>query len=198
MPRHLWRPTRLIRLPLLLVCVLLATSCSSLQGTGDKGFVSGDGRIARVAVDERGEPVSASGEDLEGKPLDLDSMRGKPVVVVVWGSWCPPCREEAPEVVAAANELAGTADFVGVDIRDPGTAAPQSFVRRFEVPYKSFYSPDSEVLLNFPRPLGPNTIPATVVLDSQGRLAASIIGSLPSKTTLVNLVEDVVAEESDG
>lgn len=186
------------RLPLLLACLLLAAGCSSLQGTGDKGFVSGNGRVAQVAIDDRSDPVSASGEDLEGRPLDLDSMRGAPVVVVVWGSWCGPCISEAPEMVAAANELAGTADFVGVNIRDPGTAAPQAFVRRFDVPYESFYSPDSEVLLNFPRPLGPSTIPATVVLDSEGRLAASIIGSLPSTTTLVNLVEDVVAEETDG
>lgn len=189
---------RMTRLPLLLACLLLAAGCSSLQGTGDKGFVSGDGRVAQVAIDDRSDPVSASGEDLEGKPLDLDSMRGTPVVVVVWGSWCAPCREEAPEVVAAANELAGTAEFVGVNIRDPDTAAPQAFVRRFDVPFKSFYSPNSEVLLNFPRPLGPKTIPATVVLDSEGRLAASIIGSVPSTTTLVDLVEDVAAEESDG
>lgn len=55
----------------------------------------------------------------------------------------------------AAKQLAGTAAFAGVNIRDTGTAAPQSFVRRFEVPYKSFYSPDSDILLDFPRPLGP-------------------------------------------
>jgi thiol-disulfide isomerase/thioredoxin len=182
----------------LLACLLALTGCSGLQGTGDKGYVTGDGQIAQIAVDERSEPIAVSGEDLEGRPLDLESFRGKPVVMVVWGAWCPPCRKEAPDVVAAAKELDGVAEFVGVNIRDTSTAAPQSFVRRFDVPYPSFYSPDGQALLPFPRPLGPNTIPATVVLDSDGRLAASIIGSLPSTQTLVDLVQDVTEESAGG
>ena len=162
-----------------------------MAGTGDKGFVTGDGTLSQVPAAQRGEPVTLAGTDLDGEPLDLASRRGKPVVVVVWGSWCTPCRAEAPEVVEAARRLRGEAHVVGVNIRDPSTSQAASFVRRFDVPYPSFYSPDGKALLAFAGTLTPNSIPSFVVLDAEGRVAASIIGVLPSTTTLVELVEDV-------
>jgi len=174
-----------------LACLLLLTGCSSLQGTGDKGFVTGDGSVRLVDPAQRHDPVSLSGEDLEGKPLDVASYRGKPVVVVVWGSWCTPCRAEAPDVVAAAKQIGGQAQFVGINLRNASTADALAYERSFDVPYPSFYSPDGKALLRFPGTLGPNTIPAFVVLDAEGRVAASILGELPSKQTLVDLVDDV-------
>ncbi|MCW2791922.1 MAG: TlpA family protein disulfide reductase [Nocardioides sp.] len=176
---------------LLTLLVTVTAGCSSLQGTGDKGFVTGDGTVTELDVADRGDAVSLTGEDLDGNALDLASLRGKPVVVVVWGSWCAPCRAEAPDVVDAANQLDGKAAFVGIDIRDPAVDQAASFVRAFDVPYPSFYSPDGQALLAFSGTLTPNSIPSFVVLDEQGRVAASIIGSLPSTQTLVDLVADV-------
>ena len=162
-----------------------------MTGTGDTGFVTGDGSVTQVAPDQRGDVVELAGEDLDGEGLDLADFRGKPVVAVVWGSWCTPCRAEAPDVVAAARELDDRAQFVGINIRDPSTDQAAGFVRRFEVPYPSFYSPDGRALLAFPGTLTPNSIPSFVVLDGEGRVAASIIGKLPSTTTLVEVVQDV-------
>jgi thiol-disulfide isomerase/thioredoxin len=171
--------------------LLALTACTSLQGTGDKGFVTGDGRIRTVDAADRTDPIELAGDDLDGQPLDIADFRGKPVVVVVWGSWCGPCRGEAPDVVAAANELGDDAQFVGINLRDSSTDNATSFVRNFDVPYPSFYSPDGQAMLQFPGTLGPRTIPAFVVLDGDGRIAASIIGQLPSTQTLVDLVADV-------
>jgi thiol-disulfide isomerase/thioredoxin len=162
-----------------------------VPGTGDKGFVTGDGSVRGVPAAQRGAAVRLAGTDLDGRKLDLAGLHGKPVVVVVWGSWCTPCRAEAPDVVAAAQRLHGTAHVVGVDIRDPSTSQATSFVRRYSVPYPSFYSPDGQALLAFSGTLTPNSIPSFVVLDAQGRVAASIIGRLPSTTTLVDVVSDV-------
>lgn len=170
--------------------LLALTACTSLQGTGDKGFVSGDGVIRTVDTADREDPIELTGEDLDGQPLDLADFRGKPVVVVVWGSWCGPCRAEAPDVVAAANQLGDRAQFLGINLRNASTADAQSYVRNFDVPYPSFYSPDGQAMLQFPGTLGPRTIPAFVVLDDEGRIAASIIGRLPSTQTLVDMVED--------
>jgi len=142
--------------------------------------------------------VTLTGEDLDGDALSLEDLRGKPVVVVVWGSWCGPCRAEAQDVVAVANELDGKAQFVGVNIRDASADQAKGFVRTFDVPYPSFFSPDGKAMLAFTGTLTPNSIPAFVVLDSDGRVASSIRGELPSKTTLAELVEDVVAEPADG
>ena len=162
-----------------------------MSGTGDTGFVTGDGTVSEVASAQRDAAVTLEGTDLDGRDLDLAGLRGKPVVVVVWGSWCTPCRAEAPDVVAAAARLKGEAHFVGVNIRDPSTSQARSFVRRFSVPYPSFYSPDGRALLAFRGTLTPNSIPSFVVLDAEGRVAASIIGVLPSTTTLVDLVDEV-------
>lgn len=193
----------MVRVPALLAalaaaCLLVLTGCSSLEGTGERGFVTGDGRVAQLAPAERDEPVELAGEDLDGDPVDLADLRGKPVVVVVWGSWCAPCRKEAPDVVGAARDLGDTAQFLGLNIRDASTAQARGFVRTFDVPYPSVYSPDGKALLPFSGTLPPNSIPSFVVLDSEGRVAASIIGELPSTTTLVEVTRDVVAESTDG
>ncbi|NYD43489.1 TlpA family protein disulfide reductase [Nocardioides panaciterrulae] len=189
------RPSRLLTglAGPVLACLLALTGCSSLQGTGDKGYVSGDGSVRVVAAADRGQPVQLTGEDLDGKPLDLTDLRGKPTVVVVWGAWCVDCRAEAPQLVAAAKRLGDRAGFVGIDVRDGSPEQAQSFVRHFGVPYRSFYSPDGRALLQFQGTLSPRTIPSTVVLDGDGRIAASIIGQIPSTTTLVDVVEDVAA-----
>jgi thiol-disulfide isomerase/thioredoxin len=172
--------------------------CSSLQGTGDKGYVSGAGEVVQVAQGNRDEPVALTGRDLEGERLSTADWRGKPVVAVVWGSWCAPCRAEAPDVVAAAREVGDRAQFVGINIRDASPEQARSFVRTFDVPYPSYYSPDGEAMLAFSGTLTPNSIPSFVVLDAEGRVAASIIGELPSRTTLVEVVEEVAAETRDG
>lgn len=183
---------------MLAACLLALTGCSALQGTGDKGFVTGDGRVTQLAVAERDQPVILSGDDLDGKTMDLEQFRGTPVVMVVWGSWCAPCRAEAPAVVAAAEELEGEAQFVGINIRDASPEQAKSFVRTFDIPYPSYFSPDGKAMLALSGTLTPNSIPSFVVLDREGRVAASIIGELPSTTTLVEVTRDVVAESTDG
>ena len=160
--------------------------------------MTGTGAVTQVPAAERDEPVTLTGEDLDGRRLSLADLRGTPVVAVVWGSWCTPCRAEAPDVVAAAEELGDDARFVGINIRDGSPDQARSFVRTFDVPYPSFYSPDGQAMLAFAGTLTPNSIPSFVVLDREGRVAASIIGKLPSRTTLVEVVEDVVAERADG
>jgi len=149
-------------------------------------------------VGAREDAISLDGDDLDGDPLAVQDFRGKPVVLVVWGSWCAPCRDEAPDVVGAANELGDDVQFVGINIRDASTAQAQAFTRKFDVDFPSFYSPSGEALLAFPGVLGLRTIPAFAVLDSEGRVAASIIGKLPSRQTLVDVTKDVVDETRDG
>jgi len=181
----------------LVASALLLSGCSSLEGSGEKGYVSGDGSLALVDPAERGDPIDLSGEDLDGEPLDLADFRGRPVVVPVWGAWCGPCNAEAPDLVEAAHELEGEAAFVGLNNRDGSPAQARSFVREYDVPYRSFYSPDGKALLAFPGTLVSTSTPATVVLDAEGRVAASVLGVIPSTQTLVDVVRDV-AEETAG
>jgi thiol-disulfide isomerase/thioredoxin len=186
---------RLLLLAVAVVLTLTASGCSSfhgLNGTGDKQYVEGDGTIRQIPAADRDDPVDFSGKDLDGKQLSLAAMRGKPTVVNVWWAGCPPCRKEAPLLVGAQKQLGDRANFVGIDIRDGGTAAGKTFQTQYGITWPSFYSPGGEAVLAFPGTLSPNSVPATVVLDAQGRVAASIIGEVPSQLTLVEVVRGVM------
>lgn len=183
---------------LLAAALLALTGCTSLSGTGEKGFVSGDGQLTVRTASEREEPIELTGEGLDGESLDVADYRGKPVVVVVWGAWCAPCVGEAPEVVEAAEQLDGDAQFLGINLRDPDPAQARAFVRNFDVPYPSIYAPDGKAMLAFGSVLAPNSIPSFVVLDGEGRVAATILGALPSVRTLVEVTRDIAQESADG
>ena len=176
--------------------VLLATGCSALPGTGDKGYVTADGVVSQLAAAQRGAPVELTGVDLAGDPVDLADHRGSPTVLVVWGSWCVECRVEQDAVNQAVEELDGTATFLGMDVRD-NVGSAELYVREKQVPYPSIDANDGQALLAFQGTLAPYTVPAFVVLDAEGRVAASIIGRLPSTLTLVRLVEDVAEDVAD-
>ena len=191
------RPRAVARL---LACLLLGTvaltGCSSLQGAGDKGYVTSDGQLELVAAVDRGAPIELEGKDLDGKALSLADFRGKVTVVNVWGAWCADCRIEQDDLNAAAEKTSDVARFVGIDIRDASVDQARAYVRSFAVTYPSFYSPDGKALVPFYGTLTAYTVPSTVVLDAEGRVAASILGRLPSEQTLVDVITDTAAEDA--
>jgi thiol-disulfide isomerase/thioredoxin len=186
-------------LPLLVAALAVtaaaATACTDANGTEGKEYVAGDGVVVEIDPADRRDPVDVSGETLAGDHLDLAENRGSVVVVNVWWSGCAPCRKEAPMLVDASDELAGDASIVGIDIRDSSKDNALAFERRFGVPYPSIYDYGGETLLQFPSPFNPRAIPSTVVLDKEGRVAAVVLGELPSKLTLTELVQKVAAED---
>ncbi len=182
----------LSRLLPLLVVALLATAGCSTAGTGDQGFVAGDGVVTELPAAQRHVPGNVSGTTLEGAGISLSSYAGKVVVINVWGSWCPPCRSEAAALSAAARELMPQGVvFLGINTRDNSSGTALAFERSRNVPYPSIFDPGGRNLLAFDGTLSPNAIPSTVVIDAHGRVAASIIGQLPSTQTLVDVVADV-------
>jgi thiol-disulfide isomerase/thioredoxin len=175
---------------------VLLVGCSSLQGTGDKGYIAGEGVVTEIPGAKRGAPVELRGESLSGEPLDLADHRGQVVVVNTWWSGCAPCRTEMPMLVEADEQL--EAEFVGINIRDASPEQGRAFERNLDVDYPSLYEPGGEALLAFSGKVSLNSIPTTAVLDREGRVAAVISGPIPSKLTLIEVVEDVVAEQRDG
>lgn len=155
-------------------------------------FIQGAGNVVQVAIEDREDPVEISGDSLEGEPIDVSAWRGEVVVVNVWGSWCTPCRSEAPLLVDADASL--DARFVGIDIRDQEEGA-LAFEREFGIDYPSIYDPGSEQLLRFGAKYSPQATPSTYLLDGKGRVAALISGEIPSLATLRELVEEVAAED---
>jgi thiol-disulfide isomerase/thioredoxin len=173
-----------------LAAAVLVGCSSDVGSSGDQGYVAGNGIITSLKVADRRQPGTVSGTTLAGRQTSLADYRGKVVVVNVWGSWCPPCRAEAPMLAAAARDLRRKGVvFLGINSRNPEQAGPLAFERRYRIPYDSIYDPDGRTLLAFHGTLAPNSIPSTVVVDRQGRVAASVIGEI-SRTTLYDLVAD--------
>lgn len=171
--------------------MLVLAGCSSLSGTEGKGYITGNGQVSLIDAADRQDPVELTGAGLDDEKVDLARLRGKPVVVNVWWSECPPCRAEMPDLLGAHQELGDRAAWVGINIRDNAVERAQLFAEKYEVPWPSIYDPTGEALLPFSGKLSPRSIPSTLVLDAEGRLAALILGPVPSEQTLVDLVADV-------
>ena len=133
--------------------LLAATGCHLAAGHRRQGLRE---RRRRDPPD-RASPTVATrcdcrGKDLDGKPLSLASMRGKPTVVTVWGSWCADCHKEAPcSSRRRRSSSARTAHFVGIDSRDAGhRRRPRPSRTSYGITWPSFYSPGGEAMLAFP------------------------------------------------
>ena len=169
------------------------TACPGLREQAGEAFVSGDSTVLVVAPEDRGEPVEGlAGATVDGEQLDVADLAGGLVVLNVWGSWCAPCHAEAPDLVAAERELAAStgARFVGINIRDRSPEAAAGFEEEYGIGWPSLHDPDSQLLLRLASDVPPNTVPATLVLDEQGRVAARLLGRV-DQATLVGVVEDV-------
>lgn len=160
--------------------------------TAAGGFVGGDGSLTRVAQAERRPAPRITGELLGGGSFDSAEHAGRVLVYNVWGSWCAPCRKEAPALEAASVATQGRALFVGINTRDLDRAPAQAFVRAFGLTYPSVFDPDGRELLKFGAQLPPSAIPSTIVVDAQGRIAARVLGET-TEATIRGLVDDVAA-----
>ncbi|HET6293669.1 MAG TPA: TlpA disulfide reductase family protein [Kribbella sp.] len=149
--------------------------------------------LTRYQLGDRMALPVVRGETLTGSQLDLADLRGKIVVINVWGSWCNPCRAETPELVKAANETVDQGvSFVGIDTRDNLPAA-RAFAKAFKMPYPSIIDRDGRILLGFNGIVPFSAVPSTVVVDRSGAIAARVIGRI-NYSTLRGLIADLQAE----
>lgn len=192
------RPPLALRLAGAVLLPLLLAACSATgadeptRSAGQEGYVGADGTLTQIAPADRKALPPVAGTSLDGRPVSTTDDAGKVVVVNVWGSWCAPCRHEAPALQAASEATKGTARFVGINSRDNDPAQAKAFVRAHGITYPSIYDPSGSALLTFAGTLPPSAIPSTLILDRQGRLAVRVLGEV-SERTLVAMVHDVAA-----
>jgi thiol-disulfide isomerase/thioredoxin len=180
-----------------LVVPLLVGCSASTFSSGEQGFVSNDGTV-EVLNDpaDRSEPNGdVAGATVDGDEVSLADHLGSVVVMPVWGSWCAPCRAEAPMLADAARDLEDDGVvFLGINSRDENTDKVQAFERGFDIPYDSIYDPAGKTLLAFHGILPPQSIPSFVFIDTEGRVAARVLGEI-DRSTLYGVVEDVLGTE---
>jgi cytochrome c biogenesis protein CcmG, thiol:disulfide interchange protein DsbE len=169
---------------ILLLAIVIA-ACGGDPGIPDPESRATDydaalaGAPPRLAVlyDRGGQLLGGGAQAYEEQ---LAELRGFPVVVNKWASWCGPCRFEFPFLQELSAERGEEIAFLGINSRDSDDAA-RTFLERFPVPYPSFRDPDHEIgdLLERAR-----EFPATAFYDSDGELAFVHRGLYSSKEQL--------------
>ncbi|RKN48336.1 TlpA family protein disulfide reductase [Micromonospora endolithica] len=174
-----------------LLATVAAVALSACSAKNAEETCATSGGIVECAPDQRSAPPKLAGELLTGGDHDVARDRGQVVVVNFWGSWCNPCRAEADDLEATYQQTKGTGvTFLGINVQDNRDKA-KAFERGFGITYPSLFDPGSKLALALDIP--PNTIPATLVLDREGRIAA-VIRAAVTREGLQPIVERIAAE----
>ncbi|MFI6039616.1 TlpA family protein disulfide reductase [Streptomyces sp. NPDC051315] len=178
---------------------LLLSACTSgglSGGGGDTNFIMGKDGISTVEKGKRDPAPDLSGKTLDGGQLSVSSFKGKVVVLNVWGSWCAPCRAEAPNFEKVSTDLTSKGvQFVGINVADAQVKSALAFEEQYGVSYPSLYDPSSKLMLRFEKgTLNPQAIPSTLVLDRDGKIAARSLAAL-SEEKLRSMIAPVLAEK---
>ena len=111
-------------------------------------------------------------ETLDGGRLSLAELRGSPVVLNFWASWCIPCREEAPLLTAAARDYeAQGLRVVGIVYQDSSESA-RAFMDRYAQTYPGLLDPDGRIAIDY----GVFGIPETFFIDRDGIVRSRQVG----------------------
>ena len=157
------------------LAVVLLTGWAS---GGNSGVTDVAGSTSAVLYSAGHRPLAPdfTATTLTGSRLSFSSYRGQVVVLNFWGSWCAPCRAEAPALAGAAKQYrpAGV-DFLGVDVRDT-TASALAFARNFGIGYPSVSDSSSVITLDFTAVVPIAGTPTTLVIDRTGHIAGAVFG----------------------
>ncbi len=171
-----------------LTACLLAAGCSDDPQSASPGKAAEERALEGsppplAAVHEQGGELLGGGEDAFKQRLA--ELKGFPVVVNKWASWCGPCRTELPYFQKQSLERGKKVAFLGVDSNDERGAA-ERFLDEFPVTYPSYEDPDLRVASVFKAAAA---FPATAFYDRKGKLAFVHQGVYQSEQQLADDIE---------
>ena len=175
-----------------LIVLLAMTVSSALTACGRTQPVTAVG-ITRIAPDDRETLPAIAGPFLGGGTGSIADGAGRVVVLNNWASWCEPCREEIPLLVAAREQAdPENVLFLGLNVSDE-VAAATGFVTETGMPYESIVDADGALLATIPG-VPAKALPSTVIIDRQGRIAARIIGPVRG-SEITEITTEVASEQ---
>ena len=155
----------------------LATACA-MAWSGVSSTAAGQGDAAPPVIrfvknPETAPPLEA--HDIFGQPVSKENWPGKVVLVNFWATWCPPCREEIPELLELKKEYQDRLEIVGISEDDDAPETVAKFAREKGITYP--------VVMAAPQLLdaygGVPALPATFLIDPQGRVVQKHSGLYP-------------------
>lgn len=179
---------------------LLVAGCTSnataIPGQGSFVFVSpGAKKVYEYPAGSRGTVGDFTGTSVTDaqQTIKLSDYPDTVMVLNVWGSWCGPCRGEAPDLNVAAELSADRpVQFLGINVQDPDRQPAADFIANFQVPFPSIYDPTMRTLLSiqgFPT----SAIPTTIILDREHKVARIFLREVNAQE-LDEAIATVVAE----
>ena len=167
-----------------------------LRSRSSQVSAPGFGTGTTVYPAERAVPLpKLEGQTLgKGVTLSLGDQLGHVVVINVWGSWCGPCRAEAPVLAAISQETTRRGvRFLGIDVRDEPAAALK-FERQYGITNPSLEDREGLLLAQFNGVIPVSAVPSTLVVDEAGVIRARVIGQVDG-STLRSMIADLEREQ---
>jgi thiol-disulfide isomerase/thioredoxin len=159
------------RLRRLAVPVLVVVVAAALLGGYFAARNNGPASATPVIHRSDGSLELAGTDPVSGQHVDLASYRGKPLVLNVWGSWCPGCNAEAADLARFARSHPNV-QLVGIDTQDTSSAA-KSFYRKWGWSQPSIADPQGELAAR----LGVQGYPTTFFLNARHQVVTHIVGA---------------------
>ena len=121
-------------------------------------------------------------QNLDGKSVSLSSFRGRPVLMNFWATWCVPCAEEMPFLQEIHDEWTSKGlVFLSIDTGEDATKA-SGYMQRYGYDFSVLVDPRNEVAIKY----GIQYLPTTLIIDRDGTILATKIGSFFNKAEIEN------------
>lgn len=169
-------PRWALALPLIVVVAAVATGAALITFDRSARTVSVTGGVASVG---RTAPAFSTW-DLNGKKVSLGDLKGHPVLLTFWATWCTACREELPEVQRIRDAYqSGGLSVLAVNYRETGNGRMRAYLSELHVDLEAVIDPDAAIASAYGVEIG---LPVVVLLDRNATVAQILIGAVPRAT----------------